>query len=93
MFTRTDVERLAALARISITEEEASALAKDIEAILSYVSDIQKIKGESSLQEPLVNVMREDGEPHKAGIYSRELLEEAPRRKGDYIQVKKIISR
>lgn len=93
MFTRADVEKLAALARISVTEEEASALAKDIEAILSYVSEIKKIKGEASLEEPLANIMREDGEPHEAGLHSENLLREAPHRRGDYIQVKKIISK
>lgn len=35
--------------------------------------------------------MREDAEPHETGIYTKELLNEAPSVKDGYIEVKKII--
>ena len=37
------------------------------------------------------NVMREDGEPHEGGIYTEKMLSQAPKRKGNFLEVKKIL--
>ena len=39
----------------------------------------------------VLNVMREDKDPHEAGLYTEKILEQAPAREGDYIKVKKIL--
>ncbi|MDP6387826.1 MAG: Asp-tRNA(Asn)/Glu-tRNA(Gln) amidotransferase subunit GatC [Candidatus Pacebacteria bacterium] len=90
-----EIEKLADLARIKITNEEKKELKKDIESILSYVSEIQKISSDMPdnrfNNSELVNVMREDGQPHKSGFYSEKILGEAPQREKDYMKVKKIL--
>lgn len=94
-----EIEKLANLARIKFSEEEKKELGKDIESILGYVSEIQKVSLDISTKvKPLslqgsdiCNVMREDTEPHKSGIYTEKILNEAPKREGDYVKVKKIL--
>lgn len=90
---REEVEHLSLLARIALTEKEATELAGDISNILRYVSEIDEItptKREKKVG-ALYNIMREDGVPHTAGIYTDDLLNEAPERQGKYIKVKKIL--
>lgn len=89
-----DIEHLAKLARIEVTEREAESLAGSITDILAYVSEIEKVVGDVHTEKqvgPLHNVMREDGVPHEPGIYTEDLLNSAPEREGQYVKVKKII--
>jgi aspartyl-tRNA(Asn)/glutamyl-tRNA(Gln) amidotransferase subunit C len=91
---KKDVEHLAQLARIAITDKEAESLAKDMTSILGYISDIEKITGSKEKEKvvgPLFNVMREDTDAHEPGIYSEDLLNLMPERHGDYLKVKKIL--
>lgn len=91
---KKDIEHLAKLARIEVTDVEAEKLAGDITNVLTYVSHIEAVVGDVSSEKKvgaLYNVMREDGEPHEAGIYTEDLLNAAPERDGQYVKVKKII--
>jgi aspartyl-tRNA(Asn)/glutamyl-tRNA(Gln) amidotransferase subunit C len=91
---KEDIERLATLARIELTETEAVSFAEDISSILGYVSEIKDITGGKDAEKvvgALYNVMREDGEPHAGGLYTEDLLDAAPEREGQYVKVKKIL--
>jgi aspartyl-tRNA(Asn)/glutamyl-tRNA(Gln) amidotransferase subunit C len=91
---KEEIEHLAKLSRIAMTDEEANALAHDISSILGYISEIEKATGDKVTTKEvgaLFNIMREDGIPHNPGIYSDDLLANAPVRDGKYIKVKKII--
>ncbi len=91
---KEDIEHLAKLSRIQVTEEEASSLAEDISSILGYVSEIENATADTQGEKkvgPLYNVLREDGEPHEAGLYTKDLLAAAPLTQGQYIKVKKIL--
>jgi aspartyl-tRNA(Asn)/glutamyl-tRNA(Gln) amidotransferase subunit C len=94
MATKEDVKKLAALARISITDEELEKFTAEFDAILAYVGQLEKLDlpkaGEA--KPPLRNVMREDGEPHESGKYTAKIAEQFPAREGDYLEVKQIIS-
>ncbi len=35
--------------------------------------------------------MRDDADPHEAGLYTEDLLKAAPGRDGNYVKVKKIL--
>lgn len=92
---REDIEHLAKLARIGITDTEADALAQDISSVLSYVSEIEEISGGEASEKqvgPLHTIMRPDTEPHEAGLYTEDLLKAAPDRDGRYVKVKKILA-
>ena len=91
---RKELEKLAELARIDLPDGELQGLQKDMEAILNYVSQIQEVSesvDDVSGGGLLRNVMREDGKPHKSGIYTEELLSAVPQREGEYVKVKKIL--
>lgn len=92
---KEDIEHLATLSRIAVSDEEATALAKDITNILGYVSVIEEITGAHEGKKDvgaLYNVMREDGVPHESGIYTDDLLRTVPQRQGQYVKVKKILA-
>lgn len=91
-----DVEHLAGLARIAISNNEKELLRHDLEEILGYVSQVKNAEERGSNAEErekgeLYNVMREDDEPHQAGLYTEDILKQAPSREGDRIAVKKIL--
>jgi len=90
-----EVKKLAALARISVSEEELPKFIKEFEAILAYIGQLEALdlsidRGEERL--PLRNVMRKDGEPHPPGMYTEKLAEQFPKRENDALVVKQIIS-
>lgn len=91
--TEADIESLARLSKLAITPEEKKAFTGEIESILTYISEIQSVAGE--LPEHVVgsvkNVLREDTSPHESGLHTETLLNMAPKRKGEYVLVKKIL--
>ena len=95
MIKGEEVKKLAELARIDITTKEVEKVRKEIESILEYVSEIQKVseKRTPAKEDKPKNVMREDDNPHAGGIYTEAVLSEAPERDGDYIKVKKILNK
>lgn len=99
MLTRDDVNNLANLARIALSEEEKDKLQKDMESILGYVSELQKAPtpndSEVDRQNPqnyyLKNVMREDEGAFEAGLNTETILSQAPKRKDNFFVTKKIL--
>ena len=88
-----EIEALAELARIHLTPEEKITLGKEVESILAYVKQIQSVKASPVADGdffPLHNVMRDDKNPHQSGAFTENLLNSAPKRKENFIQVKKI---
>ncbi|MFA6476542.1 MAG: Asp-tRNA(Asn)/Glu-tRNA(Gln) amidotransferase subunit GatC [Candidatus Paceibacterota bacterium] len=95
MLERKDIDNLANLARIALSEAEKDKLQQDMEAILGYIGELQKAPGLTEEHVPenyyLRNVMREDVEPFEAGLNTEPILSQAPKRRGDYFVVKKIL--
>ena len=92
MVDTKDVERLAALARISVSENEKESLAREMSDIVDFVSQVQEISESTERTLEHVNSMREDGVPHEGGLYTEDLLKSAANTKGNNIVVPKIIS-
>lgn len=88
-----DAQKLAALCRIDMSENEMEELRKEMGAILQYVGEISDVatKGHISEARELRNVMREDGEPHTGGAHTEAILAEAPDKEGEYVKVKQIL--
>lgn len=92
--TREDVERLATLSRLELTEEEKEALTKDLTSILSYVSELASVDATiEGGREATHNTMREDSNPHESGVFSDNLLSAAPKVENGYLSVKQILSK
>ena len=94
MITLEEIEKLANLSRIAVTSEEKEQLRKDMESILGYVEQVNKVSADLVLEKEellLCNVMRSDDNPHESGVFTETLLQAAPQREGQYIKVKKIL--
>jgi len=93
MISKTDIEKLALLARIEVSEVEKESLASSIESILNYVGQVTSVSETAQVELPLLrNVMREDEIRHAEGEFTDTLLSNAPARDGNYLEVKKILS-
>ncbi|TSD03510.1 MAG: aspartyl-tRNA(Asn)/glutamyl-tRNA (Gln) amidotransferase subunit C [Parcubacteria group bacterium Athens0714_16] len=95
MISGEELKKLSKLARIEISEGELSDLGKDINSILDYVGQITQINADKEPQmnadKVLINIMREDENPHEGGEFSSDLLNEAPNKENGYVKVKKIL--
>lgn len=92
MVEKGDVERLANLVRITLTEKEKETLSGEMSDIVDFVSQVQELSGSAETVHVHKNIMRQDGEPHEGGIYTDRLLKTAATAKGNTIVVPKIIS-
>lgn len=91
---KKDIQHLASLARIRITDEEADALGSDITQVLEYVGAINEIVSDFSSTKKVGsvhNVFRKDEVTNQPGEHTDALLSEAPTTKNGYVQVKKIL--
>ncbi len=94
MIERRDIEKLALLARIALSESELVELQADVDAILEHISEIQEAGGDTAIPQETDlnrNVFRDDAEPHPKGIFTEALLVAVPAREGKYVKVKKIL--
>lgn len=93
MISTTEIEKLAALARIKLTPAENESFTTQIDAILGYVDQLKSVTVGTATDttSSQVNVFREDTTPHTPGEHTEALLSNAPAREGQYVKVKKII--
>ncbi|MBI4086790.1 Asp-tRNA(Asn)/Glu-tRNA(Gln) amidotransferase subunit GatC [Candidatus Kaiserbacteria bacterium] len=90
----SEIQHLAALARIRLTDEEAGAFAAECDSILAYVAQVKEISTGGSAAPSAgahKNVLREDVETTEPEAYAEALLAAAPDRDGRYLRVKKIL--
>lgn len=89
-----DIQHLAQLSRIALSDDEAAALSTDISKILDYVSVVSEIAGAAPSEQltPRYNVARADEVTNEPSSFTETFLAQAPKRKGDHLEVKKILS-
>ncbi len=94
MITKQQVQHIARLARLGITEEEEEKFAKELSSILDYIEKLKEVdvSGVEPTSHPHFseNVMRADKANEKSEAVRGKLLSEAPDKKGDYIKVKSV---
>ncbi len=93
--TNEEIIHLGRLARIALAPGEVAVLRTEIDAILSYVSTVKNIAGDTT-SAPLVgarfNVLRPDVIQNESGQFTDVLLAAMPKRDGQYLSVKKILN-
>lgn len=91
MINKEDIKNLASLARVGIKDDEAISLTKEIDSILEYVSQIKSFSEELDVQKPILrNVLRDDILTNNPNEYTEDILNNAPKREGGYVDVKNI---
>lgn len=94
MIDRNDIQQLAILARVAVSENEEESLAKDLDAVLLYVSEVSSIATNADLvlrAGNLKNVMREDTDAYAGGGFTDAILANAPATEDGYLKVNKIL--
>ncbi len=89
-----DVSKVAKLARLDIPEDRLNLYAKQLEKILDYVSQLEKIDTQNvpptTRAVEVVNVLRDDDV--EESVVRDDLLELGPKIEGQFYRVPKIIS-
>jgi aspartyl-tRNA(Asn)/glutamyl-tRNA(Gln) amidotransferase subunit C len=93
--TKKDVEHVARLARLALSEEEKERYTAQLESILKYIDTLNKLDTSNvpptSHVLPLSNIWREDkAEPTRLGSQA-DILKNAPEAEGPFFKVKKVI--
>ena len=94
MLKKEDIDHLATLARIKVSEEEKEELAGKLDRVLSYVSEIGKVSTDADVKSELGdlrNVMRPDEAPYSGGEYTEQILMNAPDKEDGYVKVRQIM--
>jgi aspartyl-tRNA(Asn)/glutamyl-tRNA(Gln) amidotransferase subunit C len=89
MITRADVEHVAALARLGLSEDEIERMVSQLNHILEAIAALQDVDtsavGPTAQVIPLENIMRDD-DP-RDGITREAALANAPLREGAHLRV------
>ncbi|KKW16824.1 MAG: Aspartyl/glutamyl-tRNA(Asn/Gln) amidotransferase subunit C [Parcubacteria group bacterium GW2011_GWA1_50_14] len=95
MISKEEVAKLAGLARLKVPAGELDKLAKDLEAILGYVSELKSapIGNLPPEKYELKNVLRPDEKPHEPGLYTDDLLAQVDKTIKGYVSVKPILNK
>ena len=99
MISKEEIQNLAELARLKLSDAETATLQKDISDILEYVGQVSDVSARNIAEgeKPLVrNVMRADAPRAADDVLAgkEEALRSAfPTREGDYNVVRKIIQK
>jgi len=91
--SKEQVEYVARLARLELTEEEKEKYTQQLNSILGYVRMLEKL--DTSAVEPLAHVLPLQNvfRPDETGecLTPDEVLDNAPERLGDFFKVPKIV--
>ena len=92
--TKEEVKKVANLARLELNENEINNHAEQLEKILDYIRQLEKIDTDDVLCTTraieVINVFRKD--ENKNFDSTEDLLELAPSREDEYFKVPKIIN-
>ena len=92
-----EIENLANLSRLDLSDTEKESLRVDLDSILSYVDQIQNApvdtdrKDRQTSDYDLINVMRIDTNPTASNTHRADLLADAPSTEANYLKVKKVL--
>ena len=86
-----DIEKLADLAKIELTDKEKDGLLKDLDGVLNYVKQIESVEVQDIQPEyQNKNVWRED--EINPSVFSRDLImNQFPDSQDNFVKVKKIL--
>ena len=91
--TMQEVDQVARLARLRLSDAEKERMRRELDGILSYIDKLRALDTEgvppTSHAVPMTNVMRED-EPRES-LQQDDMLANAPDRSGEFFRVPKII--
>ena len=92
MISKEQVQHVAKLARLELTEEEIGKMQKDLSSILDYFDILNKVKGKpEKMLLKSDNVVRKDESFPENNNLAGDLILAAPDKKDGYIKVNQIL--
>lgn len=95
MLTQKEVQHIAQLARLGLSNEELKKYRKDLSAILDYVAKLQEVSVDgvepTSHSVALQNIFREDRVRSESSERVSKIMEQAPEREGGHIRTKAVL--
>ena len=95
MISKKEVEHIAKLARLGLSNKEIEKMEKELSLILDYFNLLQEVDVSETPPAFYVsfnkNVMREDKLEEKDSNISKKILNEVPDKEDDYVKVKEIL--
>ncbi len=95
MITKEEVQHIAKLARLGLTDKEIEKYQRELSSILDYIEKLREAEVEivelTSHSALVENVMRSDEESEKLKAKNEKLMELAPETKDGYLKVKSIL--
>jgi len=93
MISLEDINKIAKLARIEMSEDEKAKMQKDLGEILGYMDELNSAPIDDLPEETykLKNVFRPDVDPYQSAQFTEDILAEAPRQEKGYFKVKKVL--
>lgn len=96
MIDKEQIEHIAKLARINLTEKEKEKFSAELSSILDYIDKLNQVDTSNieliGKETKLNNVVRDDIEIQNQNIENRnKILKQAPKKRGDYFEVPKIL--
>ena len=93
--TKNEVDYVARLARLELSDEEKERFTGQLESILEYINQLNRLDTTDVVPTshvlPLKNVWREDTMKPCPSDVREALLANAPEREGNFFKVKKVI--
>jgi aspartyl-tRNA(Asn)/glutamyl-tRNA(Gln) amidotransferase subunit C len=98
--TQEDVQKLASLSRMKLSEEELAQFTKEIDSILGYVQQINEVSASAGGAHgtkkpediPHRNILREDVADRELLADGEGLVSAAPQSQDNLVKVKKILN-
>lgn len=88
-----DVEHVARLARLELSEADKERMRRELDSILSYIDKLRALDTEgvepTAHAIPMTNVMRDD--MPRPSLPQEDMLANAPERSGEFFRVPRII--
>lgn len=93
MISKKEVEHIAKLARLQLTEKEIEKMQNDLSSILDYFEILKKAKRviKETGERVKENVVRKDQVLPKRPNLANDLIKAAPDKKDGYIKVKAVL--
>lgn len=104
-FTKKDLEEVAKLSRLSLTEEEKEKFVVEMKAVLNYVAQVSEMVkqntqmsgsegyGQQFENSYNKNSLREDRALTEGNFYTEDILKNAPKREGNFIEVPQVLTK
>ena len=92
---REEIQQIANLARLELTEEELEAYGSQLSAILGYMDELKEVDVDNIMPTAqvtgLTNIAREDVAEPWPQDEVQAALEQAPEREGKFIKLKRVL--